>query len=152
MWCNSFWLDRYPTLWLLNAEDPLQLYFLLAQWAIITILSKWCKPDNFEPHNSLKVSFTNVWGLCFNFVECESFRESKSPDILALCETKSGWLNWFSQFLCEGLSSFNLKWFCYSCMILQFMWRRTPFCTGLISRKFCGFFFRFRLALLHSVS
>ena len=50
-------------------------------------LSKACKPDNFELHNSLKFSFTNIKGLCSNFVDCESFLESNSPDILALCET-----------------------------------------------------------------
>ena len=54
----------------------------------MVILSKGCNPDNFEPHNSLKLSFTNIQGLCSNFVECESFFESDSPDILALCETK----------------------------------------------------------------
>ena len=53
----------------------------------MAILSKGCKPDNFEPHASLKLSFTNISGLCSNFVECESFLESKSPDLLALCET-----------------------------------------------------------------
>ena len=48
----------------------------------MAILSKACKPDNFESHNSLKLSFTNIWGLrlIVNF-------ESNSPDILALCET-----------------------------------------------------------------
>ena len=53
----------------------------------MTILLKGCKPDNFEPHNSLKLSFTNIRSLPSNFVECESFLESNSPDILALCET-----------------------------------------------------------------
>ena len=53
----------------------------------MAILSKAHKPDNFELHNSLKLSFTNTWGLCLNFVDCESFLESNSPDILALCET-----------------------------------------------------------------
>ena len=53
----------------------------------MAILSKVCKPDNFESHNSLKLSFTNIWGLRSNFVDCESFLESNSPDILALCET-----------------------------------------------------------------
>ena len=53
----------------------------------MTILSKACKPDNFESHNSLKLSFTNIRGLSLNFVDCESFFESNSPDILALCET-----------------------------------------------------------------
>ena len=52
----------------------------------MAILSKGCKPDNFEPHNSLKLSFTNIRGLCSNFVECESFLESNSPEVLALCE------------------------------------------------------------------
>ena len=53
----------------------------------MTILSKACKPDNFELHNSLKFSFKNIQGLPSNFVDCESFLESNSPDILALCET-----------------------------------------------------------------
>ena len=46
-----------------------------------------CKPDKFESHNSLKLSFKNIQGLWANFVECESFLELNSPDILALCET-----------------------------------------------------------------
>ena len=45
----------------------------------MAILSKACKPDNFESHNSLKLSITNILGLRSNFVDCESF--------LALCET-----------------------------------------------------------------
>ena len=53
----------------------------------MVILSKACKPDNFESHNSLKLSFTNIRGLRSNFVDCESFLESNSPDILTLCET-----------------------------------------------------------------
>ena len=52
----------------------------------MTILSKACKPDNFESRNSLKLSFMNIRGLHSNFVNCESFLESNSPDILALCE------------------------------------------------------------------
>ena len=63
-----------------------------------------------------------------------------------------GWLNWFWQFLCEGLSSFISKGLCYSyawsCSLSE-GW--TTFCTGLISRKLCGFIC-FWLALLHSVS
>ena len=53
----------------------------------MAILSTACKPDNFESHNSLKHSFTNIWGLRSNCLDCESFLESNSPDILALCET-----------------------------------------------------------------
>ena len=52
----------------------------------MVILSKGCQQDNFESHNSLKHSFTNICGLHSNFVECESFLESNSPDILVLCE------------------------------------------------------------------
>ena len=76
----------------------------------MAILSEGCKLDKFEPHNSLKLSFTNILGLCLNFVRCESFLESNSPDILALCET-----NWDDSIdsgnLCERLPSFNLKSF-----------------------------------------
>ena len=50
-------------------------------------ISKACKPDNFESHNSLKLSFTNIRGLLSNFIDCESFLRSNSPDILALYET-----------------------------------------------------------------
>ena len=53
----------------------------------MVILSKASKPDNFESDNSLKLSFTNIWGLRSNFVGCESFLQSNSPDVLALCET-----------------------------------------------------------------
>ena len=53
----------------------------------MAILSKACKPHNFESHNSLKLIFTINRGLRSIFVDCESFLESNSPDILALCET-----------------------------------------------------------------
>ena len=45
-------------------------------------LSKGCKSDN-----SLRLSLTNIQGIHSDFLECESFLESNSPDILALCET-----------------------------------------------------------------
>ena len=51
----------------------------------MAILSKACKPDTFESHDSLKLSFMNTCSLHSNF-DCESFLESCSPDILALCE------------------------------------------------------------------
>ena len=53
----------------------------------MAILSKACKPDNFESHNSLKLSFTNIWGLRLNFIDCKPYLGSNSPDILALFET-----------------------------------------------------------------
>ena len=111
---------------------PFLIYF--NSW-ILTILSKGCKPDYFEPHNSLKLSFTNIRGLCSNFVDCESILESNSPDILALI---------LAQFFCEGLSSFNPKGFYYSyawsCSLCE---GRTSFCTGRIFRKLCRFLLTF---------
>ena len=53
----------------------------------MAILSEGCKTYNFESRNSLKLGFTNIPGLRLNFLECEFFLESNSPDILALCET-----------------------------------------------------------------
>ena len=58
----------------------------LTQWITAT-LWKGFKPDSFEPHNSVKLSITNIRGLYSNFAECESFLGSNSPDILALRET-----------------------------------------------------------------
>ena len=48
------------------------------------MLSRACESDNFE---SNIFSFTNIRGLRSNFVDCKSFVESNSPDILALCKT-----------------------------------------------------------------
>ena len=59
---------------------------VLTQW-IMAILSKRCKSDNFETYTSPNLSFTNITGLGSNFVECESFFETNSPDIIALCNT-----------------------------------------------------------------
>ena len=90
----------------------------------MAILSKGCKPDNFELHNFLKVSFTNIRGLRSNFFDRESFLDSNSPDILALFETNldgsidsgnfsvRGYLEGFSysyawsRSLCEGRTYF----------------------------------------------
>ena len=109
----------------------------LTQWTI-AILSKGCKPDNFESHNSH--TLTNIRGLCSNLVECESFLESNFPDIVA----------WFWQFLCDGLSSFTPKELCYS-----YAWS-CSLCKGrtgqdLYLENSTDSYFCFRLALLHSV-
>ena len=50
----------------------------------MAILPKAFKPDNIELP---KTYFTNIQGLCSNFAGFESFFESNSLDILALCET-----------------------------------------------------------------
>ena len=108
----------------------------------MVVLSKGRKPDKFESHNFLTLSFTNIRGLRSSFVECTSFLELNSPDILALCETNLD--DSFREFPCDkgGVSSFNPKGFCYSyawsCSSCE-EW--TSFCKGRISRKLCGFFF-----------
>ena len=61
----------------------------LTQWIMMksTMLSKGWKIDNFKLYSPLKLSFVNIWDCHSNFVECESSLKSKSPNILALCET-----------------------------------------------------------------
>ena len=108
------------------------------------ILSKACKPDYFESHNSLKLSLTNIQGLCSNFVDYESFLESNSPDIVALCETN----------LDDSIDSGNSS--VRGCLPLirkdssthmhglaVYVKEGLPFCTGLISRKLCRFLLMF---------
>ena len=53
----------------------------------MAMLSKVCKPDDFELHNSLKLSITSIWGLLSHFIDFESFFDRKILDILALRET-----------------------------------------------------------------
>ena len=118
----------------------------------MTILSKACKPDNFESHNSLKLSFTNIRGLRSNFVDCESFLESNSLDILALCETN----------LDESVDSGNFSVRGYLPLIQKdsgtHAWspslceRRTSFCMGLTLENSADFYLCFQLALLYSLS
>ena len=53
----------------------------------MVILSKACKLDKFELHNSLKLCFHNIWGLHSSFIGFESFLSLKILDILFLFET-----------------------------------------------------------------
>ena len=68
-------------------SQPIFLFLTNLNLMNMAILPKACKADNFESHNSLKLSFTNIRGLRLNFVDCEPFLGSNSPDILALYET-----------------------------------------------------------------
>ena len=110
----------------------------------MAILPKACKPDNFESYNSLKLSFTNIRGLRSNFVDCESFLESNSPDILALCETNLDDSIDSGNFSLRGYlplirkdSSTHMHGLAVLCQ------KRTSFSTGLISRKVWRFFLMF---------
>ena len=119
----------------------------------MAILSKACKPDNFESHNSLKLSFTNIGGLCSNFVSCESFLESNSPDILAVCETN----------LDGSIDSGNFSVRGYLPLIRKdssthihglavYVKEGLPFTRDLSLENSADSYLCFRLALLHSVS
>ena len=65
----------------------------------MAVLLNGRKPDKFESHDFLTLSFTNIRGLRSSFVECTSFLELNSPDILALCETNLDDSFW--EFLCD---------------------------------------------------
>ena len=119
----------------------------------MAILSKACKPDNFELQNSLKLSFTNIRGLRSNFVDCECDLESNSPDILALCETN----------LDESIDSGNFS--VRGCLPLirkdstthmhglaVYVAEGLPFARNLSLEHSADSYLCFRLALLHSVS
>ena len=119
----------------------------------MTILSKTCKPDNFELHNSLKLSFTNIRGLRSDFVDCESFLESNSPDVLALCETN----------LDDSIDSGNFSVRGYLPLIVKdssthmhghavYVKEELPFARDLYLENSADSYLCFRLALLHSVS
>ena len=119
----------------------------------MVISSKACKPDNIKWHNSLNLSFTNIRGLHSNFVDCESFLESNSPDILALCETN----------LDDSIDSGNFSVRGY----LPLIWKDSsthmhglavyvkeglPFAQVLSLENSADSYLRFRLAFLHSGS
>ena len=113
----------------------------------MAILSKACKPDNFELHNSLKLTFTNIQGLHSNFAYCESFLESNSPDILALCETNLDGSIDSGNFSVRGYLLLIRKGFYYSCAWSRSLREgRTSFCTGLTPRKLCRFLLMFQTA------
>ena len=116
------------------------------------ILSKECKPDNFEPHNSLKLGFTNIRSLCSNFVKCESFLESNSPGMLAVQETN----------LDDSVDSGNFSVRAYLPVIWKdcithmpglavYVKEGFPFARHLPLRNFADSYLCFWLTLLHSV-
>ena len=119
----------------------------------MAILSKACKPDNFESHDSLKLSFTNTRGLRSNFVDCKSFLESNSPDIFPLCDTN----------LDDSIDSGNLSLRGYLPLIRKdssthmhglavYVKEGLPFARDLSLENSADSYLCFRLALLHSVS
>ena len=115
----------------------------------MNILSKACKPDNFESHNSLKLSFTNIRGL----VDCESFLESNSPDILALCEANLDDLIDSGNFFVRGyLSLIRKDTGTHMHGLAIYVKEGLPFARDLSLENSADSYLCFRLALLHSVS
>ena len=101
---------------------------------------KGCKPDNFESHNYLKHSFTNIPGLCSNFADCESFLESNSSDTFAYSMLdKPG-----NSIDSGNFSVSYLPLIRKDSVIYLYTWSRslcegrTSFSVGLISIKLCG--------------
>ena len=63
-----------------------------------SFLTKWgghYQKYTIRSHNSLKLNFTNIQSFLSNFVECESFLESNSSDILGLYARQT----WMTQFI-----------------------------------------------------
>ena len=87
----------------------------------MAILSNECKPNNFESCNSPKHNFINIQDCHLNFVECESFLESNSPDILALCETNLDGSIDSGDFSVRGCVSFIRKDSIIHMHVLQFI-------------------------------
>ena len=118
----------------------------------MAILSKGRKPDNFESHNSLKLSFTNIRSLCSNFVECESFLESNSPNILALCETNLDYTIDSGNFSVRGyLPLIRRDNVTHMYGLAVYVKEGLPFARDLSLEKSADSYLLFRLALLHSV-
>ena len=119
----------------------------------MTILSKACKPDNFELHNSLKLSFANIQGLHLNFVDCESFLESNSPDILALCETNLDDSINSGNFSVRGyLPLMRKDSSTYMHGLTVYVKEGLPFARDLSLENSADSYLCFRMTLLHSVS
>ena len=124
-WCGYFWGPLVS--FVMTVEFLVRVTKITSRIGVsclMALLSKACKPDNFELHNSLKPTFRNIWGLCLNFVDCESFLESKSLDILALSETKLDGSMILAISLWEVIFLWSERIPGLICMVLQFMWRK----------------------------
>ena len=100
-----------------------------------------------------RVCFTNIWGLCSNFVECESFLESNSPDILALCETNfNDSVNSGNFFVRGYLLLIRKDSVTHIHGLAVYVKEGLPFAWDLSLENSADSYLCFRLALLHSVS
>ena len=119
----------------------------------MVILSKACKPDNFESHNSLKLSFMNIRGLHSNFVDWKSFLESNSLDILVLCETNLDDSIGSGNFSVRGnLPLIQRDSSTHMHGLTVYIKEGLPFAQDLSLENSADSYLCFWLALLHSVS
>ena len=113
---------------------------------------KACKPDNVELQ-FVKLNFTNIRGLRSNFVDCESFLESNSPDILALCETNLDDSTDSDNFSVRGYLPLTRKdSSTHMHGLAVYVKERLPFARDLSLENSADSYLCFQLALLHSVS
>ena len=110
----------------------------------MAILSKACKPDNFESHSSLKLNFTNIQVLHWKFLDWESFLESNSPDTLHLCETKLNGSIDSGNFSMRGYLSLIRKDSNTHGQSGSLFEGRTCFSSRLISRQLCRLLLMFQ--------
>ena len=95
----------------------------------------------------------NIWGLRSNIVECESFLESNSPDILALCQTNLDDSSDSGNFSVRGYLPLIRKDFVtHMYGFVVYVKEGLPFARDLSQENSADSYLCFRLALLHSVS
>ena len=104
-------------------------------------------------HNSLKLSLTNIRGLRWNFVDCESFLESNSPDLLVLHEINLDDSIDFGNLSVRGsLPLIRKDSSTHMHGLAVYVKEGFPFAGDLSLENSADSCLCFRLALLHSVS
>ena len=108
----------------------------LGRWTLVVAVM------NFEWHDSLKLSFTNIWGLHSNFVDCESFLESNLDDSI---DSGNFSVRGYLPLIWKDSST-------HMHGLTVYVKERLPFARDLSLENSADSYLCFRLALLHSVS
>ena len=106
-------------------------------------ISKACKPENFESHNSLKISFTNIRDLRSNFVDVNLSLNQTRPTFLLYARQ-----TWITQ-LNLAISHVHST---HVHGLAVYVKEGLPFARNLYLENSADSYLCFRLALLHSVS
>ena len=137
-WCGYFWSPCVSIV--LTDEFSVRVTKITSRISVSDVsdfghfLLKGCKPDNLESYNSWKLSLTNIWDLCLNFMECESFLETLLTFLLYVRQT------WMTQ-LIQVILLWNFT-FTYMHGLAVYANERIPFTQGL-SIQNCKFLFMF---------